>query len=69
MTVHDAGAYAGFYAAVRRQKLDGTPRAGWFPEQRMSRDEALRSWTVESAYAEFEKDRKGSLERGKFLIL
>jgi hypothetical protein len=62
----------GFYAAVTRQKLDGTPAGGWFPNQRMSREEALRSWTIEGAYAAFEEDRKGSLEPGKmadFVIL
>jgi predicted amidohydrolase YtcJ len=55
----------GFYAAVTRQKQDGTPPGGWFPEQRMSREEALRSWTIEGAYAAFEESRKGSLEAGK----
>jgi predicted amidohydrolase YtcJ len=47
----------GFYAAVTRQ--------GWFPDQRMSREEALRSWTIEGAYAAFEENRKGSLEPGR----
>jgi len=55
----------GFYAAVTRQKIDGTPPNGWFPNQRMSREEALRSWTIEGAYAAFEEGRKGSLEPGK----
>lgn len=55
----------GFYAAVTRQKQDGTPAGGWVPEQRLSREEALRSWTIEGAYAAFEETRKGSLEAGK----
>jgi predicted amidohydrolase YtcJ len=59
----------GFYAAITRQKQDGTYGAnqagGWFPDQRMSRDEALRSWTIEGAYAAFEEKRKGSIEPGK----
>jgi predicted amidohydrolase YtcJ len=55
----------GFYAAITRQKVDGTPAAGWFPAQRMSREEALRSWTLEGAYAAFEENSKGSLEPGK----
>jgi hypothetical protein len=63
--VEDPNPLWGFYAAVTRQKPDGTPPGGWFPEQRMSREEALRSWTVEGAYAAFEEDRKGSLEPGK----
>jgi predicted amidohydrolase YtcJ len=63
--VEDPNALWGFYAAVTRQKLDGTPPSGWFANQRMSREEALRSWTIEGAYAAFEEDRKGSLEAGK----
>jgi predicted amidohydrolase YtcJ len=62
----------GYYAAVTRRKRDGKPAGGWFPEQRMSREEALRSWTIEGAYAAFEEDRKGSLEPGKmadFVVL
>jgi predicted amidohydrolase YtcJ len=63
--VEDPNPLLGFYAAVTRQKLDGTPPEGWFPNQRMSREEALRSWTIEGAYAAFEESRKGSLEPGK----
>jgi predicted amidohydrolase YtcJ len=63
--VEDPNPLWGFYAAVTRQKQDGAPTGGWFPEQRMSREEALRSWTIEGAYAAFEEDRKGSLEPGK----
>ncbi len=63
--VEDPNPLLGFYAAVTRQKLDGTPPGGWFPNQRMSREEALRSWTIEGAYAAFEENRKGSLEPGK----
>jgi hypothetical protein len=70
--VEDPNPLPGFYAAVTRQKPDGTPAGGWFPGQRMSREGALRSWTVEGAYAAFEENRKGSLEAGKeadFVIL
>jgi predicted amidohydrolase YtcJ len=67
--VEDPNPLWGFYAAVTRRKRDealkGKPAGGWFPEQRMSREEALRSWTIEGAYAAFEEDRKGSLEPGK----
>jgi predicted amidohydrolase YtcJ len=55
----------GLYAAVTRQDKSGQPPGGWMPEQRMSREEALRSWTIEGAYAAFEEGRKGSLEPGK----
>lgn len=55
----------GFYAAVARADKTGQPAGGWFPDQRMTREEALRSWTLEGAYAAFEESRKGSLEIGK----
>ena len=55
----------GFYAAVTREDRDGQPSGGWFPDQRMTREEALRSWTIEGAYAAFEESKKGSLEPGK----
>jgi predicted amidohydrolase YtcJ len=55
----------GFYSAVTRQDHEGNPPAGWYPAQRMSRDEALRSWTYEGAYAAFQENDKGTLEAGK----
>jgi len=55
----------GLYAAITRQDRTGQPAGGWFPDQRMSREAALRSWTIEGAYAAFEEKRKGSLETGK----
>jgi predicted amidohydrolase YtcJ len=55
----------GFYAAVTRQDQAGSPPGGWFPDQRMTREEALKSWTLEGAYAAFEEKIKGSLEPGK----
>lgn len=55
----------GFYAAVTRQDKQGRPAGGWFPDQRLTREEALRSFTLEGAYAAFEEATKGSLEVGK----
>lgn len=55
----------GFYAAITRQDREGNPPGGWFPEQRMTRDEALRSWTITGAFAAFEEQAKGSLRPGK----
>jgi hypothetical protein len=59
----------GFHAAITRQDRDGHPSAGWFPDQRMTRQEALRSWTLAGAHAAFQEKRKGSLTPGKLADL
>jgi len=59
----------GFYAAITRQDRRGNPKQGWFPDQRMTREEALRSWTQVGAYAAFEEDKKGTLAPGKLADL
>ncbi len=64
--VEDPNPLWGFYAAITRQDHQGNPPGGWFPEQRMTRQEALESWTIRGAYAAFEEDRKGSLTPGKY---
>ncbi len=56
----------GFYAAVTRQDLDGNPLNGWYSDQRLTREEALRGFTIEGGYAGFMEDVVGSLEVGKF---
>ncbi len=53
------------YAAVTRQTLNGEPEGGWFPEQRISVEEALRAYTINNAYAAFEDSIRGSLKAGK----
>jgi hypothetical protein len=63
--VEDPNPLWGFYAAITRQDREGNPPNGWFPDQRMTREEALRSWTLEGAYAAFEENAKGSLAPGK----
>jgi predicted amidohydrolase YtcJ len=62
----------GFYAAVTRQDHEGNPPGGFLPAEKLTREEALKSWTVDGAYAAFEEKQKGSLEPGKladFLVL
>lgn len=54
----------GIYAAVTRQTLEGTPEGGWYPEERVSLDSALRAFTVNNAYAAGEEEIKGSLTPG-----
>ncbi len=57
----------GLYSAVTRQSREapGTPAGGWLPEQRLTIREAIRLYTAEPAFAEFEEFRKGTLEAGK----
>ncbi|SPF56525.1 Amidohydrolase 3 [Candidatus Sulfopaludibacter sp. SbA4] len=60
--VEDVSPLASFYASVSRKLKDGSV---FFGDQRMSREEALRSYTWNNAYAAFEESVKGSLEAGK----
>jgi hypothetical protein len=54
-----------FYASVSRRTLKGTPDGGYEPDQRMTREQALRSYTLDAAYAAFNDEIKGSVEVGK----
>jgi hypothetical protein len=56
----------GYYAAVTRQDADGEPAGGWLPGQILSREEALKSFTLDAAYAAFQEDELGSIEPGKY---
>jgi predicted amidohydrolase YtcJ len=60
--VEDVSPLASFYASVSRKLKDGSR---FFPDQRMSREEALKSYTLNNAFAAFEDKLKGSLEPGK----
>jgi predicted amidohydrolase YtcJ len=55
----------GIYAAVTRRTLDGKHPDGWVPEQKISVTEAIRAYTMGSAYASFDDKIKGSIEPGK----
>jgi predicted amidohydrolase YtcJ len=55
-----------FHAAVSRQDANDWPAGGWFPEQRMTREEALESMTIWPAYAAFQERELGSLSVGKY---
>jgi len=59
----------GLYAAVSRQTLKGEPNAGWFPDQRLTIEEAIEAYTKGPAWASFEEDVKGSIAPGKFADL
>ena len=63
--VENISALESLYASFTRQDKQGKPEEGWFPDQRMSREQALRSYTFDAAYAAFQDQDKGSLEAGK----
>lgn len=61
-----------FYAAVYRKNEEGLPEKGFMPEQRLTREEALKGMTIWAAYAQFSEKEIGSLEKGKqadFVVL
>jgi predicted amidohydrolase YtcJ len=60
--VEDVDPIASFYATVTRKTKDGT---AFFPEERLTRMEALRTYTMNNAFAAFEENDKGSLVKGK----
>ncbi len=59
----------GLYAAVTRQTLTGHPANGWFPAERISIEDAIKAYTYNTAYANFEEKIKGSIEVGKLADL
>jgi predicted amidohydrolase YtcJ len=59
----------GLYAAITRQDVNGNPPGGWAPDQRMSRIEALKSFTSGAAYAAHMEKDLGTLEAGKLADL
>jgi predicted amidohydrolase YtcJ len=54
-----------FYAAVSRKSIKGESGEAWHPEQAVSREDALKMFTIWPAYAAFEENDKGSIEPGK----
>ena len=54
-----------FYASVTRKTLKGEPEGGYEPDEKMTRIQALRSYTIDAAFGAFEEQIKGSVEPGK----
>jgi predicted amidohydrolase YtcJ len=67
--VEEPNPMLGVYAAITRQQPDGTPPGGWQPDQRMSREETLASFTINAAFAAHLEKELGSLEAGKLADL
>lgn len=56
----------GFYEAVTRKALDGTPTGGRQPEEALTIDQVLKGYTLDAAWAEHAERKKGSIEPGKY---
>ena len=55
----------GLYAAVTRATLDGKNPGGWIPEEKITLPEAIKAYTMDAAFAEFQESEKGSITPGK----
>jgi predicted amidohydrolase YtcJ len=66
---YPASPILGMYAAVTRKTLDGRPEGGWFPEERIDVESALRAYTVNNAWAAGQEADKGTIEAGKLADL
>ncbi len=64
--VAPASPIQGIYAAVTRRTLDGKNPNGWVGEQKITVEQALKAYTKDAAFASFEEDVKGTLEKGKY---
>jgi predicted amidohydrolase YtcJ len=63
--VEEVNPMLGIFAAITRQDTKGWPRGGWLPKERLSREQAIRAFTLDAAYAAFMEQQTGSLETGK----
>jgi len=63
--VEDINPIWGIYAAITREDHNGKPEGGWDPEQKVTREEALKWYTTNAAYASFHEKDMGSIKAGK----
>ncbi|MEX0724007.1 MAG: amidohydrolase family protein [Gracilimonas sp.] len=64
--VEHSNPFYGLYSSVTRQDHEGNPPGGWYPEEALSREETLKSFTIDAAYAAHQEDILGTLEAGKW---
>lgn len=62
----DYNLFYGLYSAITRQDRQGNPAGGWYPEQRLTPEEAVRAYTTWTAYTTAREDVTGTLEAGKW---
>jgi predicted amidohydrolase YtcJ len=67
--VEQANPLLGFYASITRQDPAGRPASGWQPAQRLTRDQTLKSFTINAAFAAHAEQDLGSLTAGKLADL
>jgi predicted amidohydrolase YtcJ len=67
--VFDFAPLKGIYCAVNRTTPEGTPKEGWYPQNRITVEAALRHYTIDGAYANFDEDVRGMLAPGKLADL
>jgi predicted amidohydrolase YtcJ len=61
--------FYGLHSAITRQDKNQQPEGGWYPEQAVNADEAVRAYTYWSAYASFREDDTGIIEKGRWADL
>ena len=64
--VEHSNPFFGLYSAVTRMDHSGNPEGGWYPNESLTRQEALRAFTIDAAYAAHQEDVLGSVEAGKW---
>jgi len=64
--VEHSNPFFGLYSAVTRMDHDGNPEGGWYPNESLTREEALRAFTLDAAYAAHQEDILGTIESGKW---
>jgi hypothetical protein len=64
--VESSNPFPGLSAAISRQDVEGQPPGGWYPDERVSFEQALDAYTRGAAYAGFAEEKIGSLENGKW---
>ncbi|MTI89144.1 MAG: amidohydrolase [Balneolaceae bacterium] len=64
--VEHSNPFFGLYSAITRMDHEGNPPEGWYPDESLSRAQALKAFTVDAAYAAHQEEVLGSLEKGKW---
>ena len=65
----DHNIFYGLHSAITRQDKSGEPEGGWYPDQRVTAEEAVRAYTTWSAYASFREGDTGVIEPGRWADL